>query len=54
MDYDKVDWDEKWDAGLERDDEERWFDEEEESDALELDVSVDGVLDDPDIRPIAE
>ncbi|KAJ3556148.1 hypothetical protein NM688_g2181 [Phlebia brevispora] len=31
IDYDKVDWDEKWDQGLDRDDEERWFDEEEES-----------------------
>ena len=31
VDYDRVDWDEKWDVGFERDDEERWFDEEEES-----------------------
>ncbi|CAE6523255.1 unnamed protein product [Rhizoctonia solani] len=30
MDYDAVDWDEKWDPD-DRDDEERWFDEEEES-----------------------
>ena len=49
MDYDKVDWDEKWDAGLERDDEERWFDEEEESDALDngvdLPMEMDGTTD---------
>ncbi|KAI0682901.1 hypothetical protein BC835DRAFT_1297549 [Cytidiella melzeri] len=31
VDYDKVDWDEKWEPPLNRDDEERWFDEEEES-----------------------
>lgn len=30
MDYDTVDWDERWDDDG-RDDEERWFDEEEES-----------------------
>ncbi|CAE7081281.1 unnamed protein product [Rhizoctonia solani] len=30
MDYDAVDWDERWDPD-DRDDEERWFDEEEES-----------------------
>ena len=34
IDYDAVDWDEKWDQGLDRDDEDKWFDEEEESDAL--------------------
>ena len=31
IDYDTVDWDEKWDQGLDRDDEDKWFDEEEES-----------------------
>ncbi|KAI0921694.1 hypothetical protein AcW2_006585 [Taiwanofungus camphoratus] len=31
IDYDKVDWDEKWDADNDRDAEERWFDDEEES-----------------------
>ena len=31
IDYDAVDWDEKWDQGLDRDDEDKWFDEEEES-----------------------
>ncbi|EUC57778.1 DUF2052 family protein [Rhizoctonia solani AG-3 Rhs1AP] len=30
VDYDTVDWDERWDPD-DRDDEERWFDEEEES-----------------------
>ncbi|THG97136.1 hypothetical protein EW026_g4799 [Hermanssonia centrifuga] len=31
IDYDQVDWEERWDIGIDRDDEERWFDEEEES-----------------------
>ncbi|KAI0723127.1 hypothetical protein C8Q76DRAFT_794098 [Earliella scabrosa] len=31
VDYDKVDWDERWDEDLDRDAEERWFDDEEES-----------------------
>ncbi|KZT13087.1 uncharacterized protein LAESUDRAFT_754103 [Laetiporus sulphureus 93-53] len=31
IDYDKVDWDETWDAYNDRDVEERWFDDEEES-----------------------
>lgn len=31
IDYDKVDWDERWEPPLDRDEEERWFDEEEES-----------------------
>ncbi|KAL7282282.1 hypothetical protein PYCCODRAFT_1374136 [Trametes coccinea BRFM310] len=31
IDYDKVDWDERWDGDLDRDAEERWFDDEEES-----------------------
>lgn len=31
VDYDKVDWDEQWDVDNDRDAEERWFDEEEES-----------------------
>lgn len=35
VDYDKVDWNEDWDVGNDRDDEERWFDEEEESTALD-------------------
>ena len=35
IDYDKVDWDEKWEPPLNRDEEERWFDEEEESMALD-------------------
>ena len=30
IDYDKVDWDERWDGDLDRDAEERWFDDEEE------------------------
>lgn len=30
IDYDRVDWDEQWDAGNDRDEEERWFDDEEE------------------------
>jgi hypothetical protein len=30
VDYDIVDWDEKWDPD-DREDEERWFDDEEES-----------------------
>ena len=30
IDYDKVDWDERWDEDLDRDAEERWFDDEEE------------------------
>ncbi|KAF8592229.1 hypothetical protein K439DRAFT_1255095, partial [Ramaria rubella] len=32
MDYDAVDWDDKWDETDERDSEERWFDEEDEAD----------------------
>ncbi|RDX55439.1 hypothetical protein OH76DRAFT_740080 [Lentinus brumalis] len=32
FEYDNVDWDERWDGDLDRDDEERWFDDEEESD----------------------
>ncbi|KAK7695742.1 hypothetical protein QCA50_000378 [Cerrena zonata] len=31
IDYDNVDWDERWDAGNDRDEEERWFDDEEEN-----------------------
>ncbi|KAI0326664.1 hypothetical protein GY45DRAFT_1339301 [Cubamyces sp. BRFM 1775] len=31
IDYDQVDWDERWDGDLDRDAEERWFDDEEES-----------------------
>ncbi|CCM04048.1 uncharacterized protein FIBRA_06207 [Fibroporia radiculosa] len=31
VDYDKVDWDDSWDADNDRDAEERWFDAEEES-----------------------
>ena len=31
MEYDKVDWDERWDPEIDRDAEESWFDEEEES-----------------------
>ena len=30
IDYDKVDWDGRWDGDLDRDAEERWFDDEEE------------------------
>ncbi|GBE79436.1 hypothetical protein BKA93DRAFT_741844 [Sparassis latifolia] len=30
IDYDKVDWDERWDTARDRDAEERWFDDEEE------------------------
>ncbi|KAI0638017.1 hypothetical protein C8Q77DRAFT_405695 [Trametes polyzona] len=30
IDYDKVDWDERWDGDLDREMEERWFDDEEE------------------------
>ncbi|RPD67341.1 hypothetical protein L226DRAFT_452064 [Lentinus tigrinus ALCF2SS1-7] len=33
IDYDRIDWDERWDSDLDRDDEERWFDDEEESSA---------------------
>ncbi|KAI0347097.1 hypothetical protein BDW22DRAFT_495346 [Trametopsis cervina] len=35
IDYDKVDWDEQWEPELNRDEEERWFDEEEESLAID-------------------
>ncbi|KAI9001403.1 hypothetical protein BD414DRAFT_474531 [Trametes punicea] len=31
IDYDKVDWDERWDDDLDREAEERWFDDEEEN-----------------------
>ncbi|KAH9951735.1 hypothetical protein B0H21DRAFT_188737 [Amylocystis lapponica] len=31
IDYDGVDWDDKWDVGYDREAEERWFDDEEES-----------------------
>lgn len=34
VDFDHVDWDENWDSRS-RDDEERWFDEEEESAAID-------------------
>ncbi|OJT09034.1 hypothetical protein TRAPUB_59 [Trametes pubescens] len=30
IDYDEVDWDERWDEDLDRDAEDRWFDDEEE------------------------
>ncbi|KAI0368102.1 hypothetical protein BV20DRAFT_969691 [Pilatotrama ljubarskyi] len=30
IDYDKVDWDERWDEDLDREAEERWFEDEEE------------------------
>ena len=36
VDYDTVDWDEKWDSDLDRDEEERWFDDEEESAAVDM------------------
>ena len=29
-DYDAVDWNDYWDEQIDRDEEERWFDEEEE------------------------
>jgi len=35
IDYDKVDWDERWDVDNDRDAEERWFDEEEEGIAVD-------------------
>lgn len=35
IEYDKVDWDERWDVDNDRDQEERWFDEEEESTAMD-------------------
>ena len=35
VDYDKVDWDDQWDPDLDREEEERWFDEEEESAAID-------------------
>ncbi|GJE84997.1 hypothetical protein PsYK624_010740 [Phanerochaete sordida] len=41
VDYDGVDWDEKWDPNLDRDEEERWFDDEEESPATNLTQSAD-------------
>ncbi|OCH90949.1 hypothetical protein OBBRIDRAFT_558466 [Obba rivulosa] len=39
IDYDKVDWDDKWDAANDRDAEEQWFDEEEESAGVPVDLS---------------
>ncbi|EKM59797.1 uncharacterized protein PHACADRAFT_170407 [Phanerochaete carnosa HHB-10118-sp] len=41
VDYDRVDWDENWDSDLDRDEEERWFDDEEESAATALGAAVD-------------
>ncbi|CAL1701037.1 unnamed protein product [Somion occarium] len=38
IDYEKVDWDERWDVGIDRDEEDRWFDEEEESIAVDLGI----------------
>lgn len=31
IDYNSVDWDDQWDVDNDRSDEERWFDDEEES-----------------------
>ncbi|KAF8524579.1 hypothetical protein BU17DRAFT_63145 [Hysterangium stoloniferum] len=41
VDYDPVDWDDKWDETDERDAEERWFDEEEEEDAPPDTTTID-------------
>lgn len=30
IDYDAIDWNDKWDEENDRDEEDRWFDEEEE------------------------
>jgi hypothetical protein len=38
IDYDSVDWDDRWDETEERDSEERWFDEEEEAEAPLMDI----------------
>lgn len=36
MDYDSVDWDDQWDVDNDSRDEERWFEEEEESDGVPM------------------
>jgi hypothetical protein len=36
VDYERVDWDDKWDPDQDRDEEERWFDEEEESAVVDI------------------
>ena len=41
FDYDSVDWVETWDERTDRDGEEQWFAEEEESDALAFDADVE-------------
>ena len=38
IDYDPVDWSDQWDLENEREDEERWFDEEEESEAVSMEL----------------
>ncbi|KAI0796823.1 hypothetical protein C8Q75DRAFT_802500 [Abortiporus biennis] len=39
IDYDKADWDEQWDAG-DRENEDKWFDEEEESLAIDDETEI--------------
>lgn len=39
IDYDRVDWDDQWEPPLDRDEEERWFDEEEPEDSESLSVA---------------
>ncbi|KAH9844148.1 uncharacterized protein C8Q71DRAFT_731475 [Rhodofomes roseus] len=41
VDYDKVDWDESWDADNDRSAQEAWFDEEEESDETPPDMAAE-------------
>lgn len=40
INYDSVDWDDRWDETEERDSEERWFDEEEEAEAPSMVVDT--------------
>lgn len=41
IDYDSVDWDDRWDEIDERDTEERWFDEEEADAPAETDELIE-------------
>ncbi|KAG8819407.1 hypothetical protein FRC17_010461, partial [Serendipita sp. 399] len=52
FDYDAVDWDDRWDLQS-RDDEERWFDEEEEADVLPVPHETD-LSDAPLRKPVSD
>lgn len=46
FDYDKIDWNDHWDAAVDDDEQDRYFDEEEESEML---PSGAGTCGEPDV-----